>query len=372
MTNQRLVNKSIILAFVFFFSLSFSLVASPQQAKHETDFEKEKKAAEKEGFELGKLIIAHITDSYEYHIFEIGNHHITVPLPVILYDRGHWITFWSSEFHHHHGEYKGYYVAEKGDYQGRIVRKNAEGVEVRPTLDISITRTVGTLMLNSLLVIFIFLWIAKTYRRRSQMTPKGFQSFMEPFIVFIRDDVAKASIGKDHYERFTPFLLTLFFFIFFNNLLGIIPFFPWSVGVTANTAVTGVMALMVFIITTVNGNKHYWTDIFNTPGVPWWLKFPIPLMPIVEILGLFIKPIVLMVRLFANMIAGHTAIMGFVALIFIFAQFSVGLGYGVSAVSVAFSIFLDMLEVLVALIQAYVFTILSALYFGMATEKAHH
>ncbi|MBN2638346.1 MAG: F0F1 ATP synthase subunit A [Bacteroidales bacterium] len=372
MARQNLVNKSVVLLIIFFLSLSMPVFAAPQHAKQESEFEKEQKEAEQEGFELGKLIIEHITDSYEYHIFQIGEHHFTVSLPVILYDQGHWVTFWSSEFHHHHGEYKGYYIAEKGNNQGKIVRKNAEGVEVRPRLDISITRTVGTLMLNSLMVIFIFLWVAKTYRRRKEMAPKGFQSFMEPLIVFIRDDVAKASIGKDHYERFTPFLLTLFFFIFFNNLLGIIPFFPWSVGVTANTAITGVMALAVFIITTVNGNKHYWTDIFNTPGVPWWLKFPIPLMPIVEVMGLFIKPIVLMIRLFANMIAGHTAIMGFVALIFIFAKFSVGLGYGVSVVSVMFSIFLDMLEVLVALIQAYVFTILSALYFGMAVEKPHH
>lgn len=369
---QNTVNKFIIIFSILFFSFSYHAVSLPQNAKQEDSFKKEQEEAKKEGFELGKLIIEHITDSYEYHIFQIGQRHITVPLPVILYDKGHWITFWSSEFHHHNGNYKGYYIAEKGNYLGKIVRKNEKGEVVRPTLDISITRTVGTLILNSIIVVLIFLWVAKTYRKRKGMAPKGFQSFMEPLIVFIRDDVVKASIGKEDYERFTPFLLTLFFFIFFNNLLGIIPFFPWSVGVTANTAVTGVMALIVFIITTVNGNKHYWIDIINTPGVPWWLKFPIPLMAIVEILGIFIKPIVLMIRLFANMIAGHTAIMGFVALIFIFAKFSVGLGYGVSVISVSFSIFLDILEVLVALIQAYVFTILSALYFGMATEKAHH
>ena len=369
---QNLINKLVTLLLIFFVSLASPLFAQQDTTRTETDFQKEQEAAQKEGFELGKLIIEHITDSYEYHIFSVGQHHLTVPLPVILYDQGHWVTFWSSEFHHHHGVYKGYYIAEDGKNMGRIVRKNAEGKEVKPRFDISITRTVGTLMLNSIVLILIFTSLAKVYRRRQGVAPKGFQSLMEPLIVFIRDDVAKASISEKHYERFTPFLLTLFFFIFLNNLLGIIPFFPWSVGVTANIAVTGVMAVIVFVITTVNGNRHYWTDIFNTPGVPWWLKFPIPLMPVVEIMGLFIKPIVLMIRLFANMIAGHTAIMGFVALIFIFAKFNVGLGYGVSVVSVLFSIFLDLLEVLVALIQAYVFTILSALYFGMATEKPEH
>lgn len=372
MIYQNSVYKIIAFLLIFFVSHTTPLLAQQDTTKTETDFQKEQEEAQKEGFELGKLIIEHITDSYEYHIFSIGSHHLTVSLPVILYDRGHWVTFWSSEFHHHQGIYKGYYIAEDGKNLGRIVRMNAEGKEVRPQLDISVTRTVGTLILNSVVLILIFVSLANVYRRRKGVAPKGFQSLMEPLIVFIRDDVAKASINEKHYERFTPFLLTLFFFIFLNNLLGIIPFFPWSVGVTANIAVTGVMALIVFIITTVNGNKHYWTDIFNTPGVPWWLKFPIPLMPLVEVMGLFIKPIVLMIRLFANMIAGHTAIMGFVALIFIFAKFSVGLGYGVSVVSVLFSIFLDLLEVLVALIQAYVFTILSALYFGMAVERPEH
>jgi F-type H+-transporting ATPase subunit a len=227
-------------------------------------------------------------------------------------------------------------------------------------------------MLNSIIVLLIFLSLAKTYRRRKGEAPKGMQSVMEPLIIFIRDDVARSSIGEKHYEKFTPFLLSLFFFIFLNNLLGIIPFFPWGVSVTGNIAITGVMALIVFVITTVNGTKHYWKDIFNTPGVPWWLKFPVPLMPIVEVMGMFTKPIVLMIRLFANMVAGHTVVLGFVVLIFIFAKFGVGLGYGVSVVSVAFSIFLDLLEVLVALIQAYVFVILSALYFGMAVESPEH
>ncbi len=190
-------------------------------------------------------------------------------------------------------------------------------------------------------------------------------------ILIYRDDVAKASIGEKKYEKYLPFLLTLFFFIFFNNLLGLVPFFPGGANLTGNIAVTGVMAVFTFIITTVSGNKNYWVHIFNTPGVPWWLKIPVPLMPIVELMGVFTKPFVLMVRLFANITAGHIIVLGFMSLIFIFGNMSPGIGYGVSVVSVAFAVFMGLLELLVAFIQAYVFTLLSALYFGMATEEHH-
>jgi len=254
----------------------------------------------------------------------------------------------------------------------KIVRKNADGKTVRPTLDLSITKMTASVMINALLVILLFLGVAKSYRKRKGKAPKGLQSAVEPLILMVRDEMARASIGEEHYEKFTPFLLSLFFFIFFSNLIGIVPFFPWGFSVTGNLAVTGVMAAFTFAITTYQGNKHYWKDIFNTPGVPWWLKFPIPLMPIVEILGIFTKPIVLMIRLFANMIAGHIVILGFIGLIFIFGTMSMALGYGVSLVSVGFSIFLDLLEVLIAFIQAYVFVILSALYFGLALAEPEH
>jgi len=166
-------------------------------------------------------------------------------------------------------------------------------------------------------------------------------------------------------------LLTVFFFIFLNNLLGLVPFFPGGANLTGNIAITLVLALFTFVITTFSGNKNYWSHIFNTPGVPWWLKFPLPLMPVVEIMGVFTKPFVLMVRLFANITAGHIIVLGFISLIFIFGNINTGLGYGVSIVSVAFTVFLTFLEFLVALIQAYVFTLLSALYFGAATEEHH-
>ena len=195
---------------------------------------------------------------------------------------------------------------------------------------------------------------------------------MEPIIVFIRDDIAKSSIGEKKYEKYMPFLLTVFFFIFLNNLMGIVPFFPGGANVTGNIAVTGVMALFTFLITSFSGNRGYWTHIINTPGVPWWLKFPLPLMPVVEIVGIFTKPFVLMIRLFANITAGHTIILGFISLIFIFGNINEFLGLGIGiGFSIPFAVFMSLLELLVAFIQAYVFTLLSALYFGMAVEEHH-
>jgi F-type H+-transporting ATPase subunit a len=217
----------------------------------------------------------------------------------------------------------------------------------------------------------IFTSVARAYRRRAGQSPKGLQSLLEPIILFVRDDVARAAIGHKA-DKYLPYLLTLFFFIFFNNVLGLIPIFPFGANITGNLAVTGIMALITFLITTFSGNRAYWAHIFNTPGVPWWLKIPLPLMPIVEFMGVFTKPFVLMVRLFANITAGHIIILGFMSLIFIFANIQSYLGLAVAPVSIAFGIFMGFLELLVAFIQAYVFTLLSALYFGMATEEHHH
>ncbi|MBC7413290.1 MAG: F0F1 ATP synthase subunit A, partial [Bacteroidia bacterium] len=171
---------------------------------------------------------------------------------------------------------------------------------------------------------------------------------------------------------YLPILLTIFFFIWVNNLLGIIPIFPGGANVTGNIAVTLVLALIVFFITTFSANKHYWIHIFNTPGVPWWLKFPIPLMPVVELMGALTKPVVLTLRLFANITAGHIIVLAFIGLIFIFGESSTGVGLGVSIASVAFAVFMDVMELLVAFLQAYVFTLLSAIYFGSAIEEHHH
>ncbi|HDO28112.1 MAG TPA: ATP synthase F0 subunit A [Bacteroidetes bacterium] len=324
-----------------------------------------------EGFLAGEMITEHVTDSYQWHIISIGEKHVSVYLPVILYDRGEWHVFMSSKLYHGHGSYLGYFIGEEQANLGKIVRKGANGEEIKPALDVSITKNVLALLFSSLLLIIIFLSVARSYKKNKGHAPKGVQSFLEPLIIFVRDDIAKVSIGEKRYKKYTPFLLSVFFFILLNNLLGLIPFFPGGANLTGNLAITGVLALFTFIITTVSGNKNYWVHIINAPGVPWWLKLPIPLMPIVEIMGMFTKPFVLMVRLFANMLAGHIVILGFISLIFIFGAMNQLLGYGVSVVSVGFTIFLDFLELLVAFIQAYVFTLLSALYFGMATEEAH-
>jgi len=326
-------------------------------------------------FNAGEMIMEHVVDNHEWHVTTIGSLEVTVPLPVILLYDGRLICFSSSRFHNETHSYQGFKLEQEGPSKGKIVKleNNIKAPAGPKVYDFSITKVAFAVLLSSFLLILIFLSVARAYKRNVGKAPSGLQSLMEPLIIFIRDDIAKSSIGEKKYEKFMPFLLTVFFFIFFNNLFGLIPFFPGGANVTGNIAVTLVMALFTFVLTTINGNKHYWVDIVNTPGVPWWLKLPIPLMPIVEIIGIITKPFVLMIRLFANITAGHIIGLGFVSLIFIFGAISAALGLGVSVVSVAFMIFMNLLELLVAFIQAYVFTLLSALYFGLATiEPEHH
>jgi len=318
-------------------------------------------------FNPGSMIVEHVIDSHEWHIMTIGQKHVSVPLPVIIYSSGKLDVFMSSEFHHGHQSYKGYKLESEGENKGKIVLEETGDIP----LDLSITKNVASMLISMVLISVIFISIGRTYTRRKGQAPKGIQSLLEPLILFIRDDVVKASIGEKNFEKYLPYLLTLFFFIFFNNLLGLVPFFPGGANLTGNIAVTMVMALFTFVITSFSANKSYWIHIVNTPGVPWWLKIPVPLMPIVELMGVFTKPFVLMVRLFANITAGHIIVLGFMSLIFIFGNMNPGIGYGVSVVSIAFAVFMGLLELLVAFIQAYVFTLLSALYFGMATEEHH-
>lgn len=327
-------------------------------------------APAKEEYNAGKAIIEHIVDSYYWHIMDIGEYAVSIPLPVIIYDEGELITFMSSKFHHGHDAYKGFEIAHEGPNKGKIVKLGEHHGEETLPLDFSITKNVFALFISLFIIVSIFLSIAKAYKKREGKAPKGIQSFFEPLIIFIRDDIAKAAIGKKH-VKYLPYLLTLFFFILINNLMGLIPIFPGGANITGNIGITMVLALFTFIITTFSGNKAYWAHIVNTPGVPWWLKIPIPLMPIVELIGVFTKPFVLMVRLFANMAAGHIIVLGFISLIFIFGNMNIGLGYGVSIVSVGFAVFMGILELLVAFIQAYVFTLLSAIYIGMAVQEHH-
>ncbi len=327
-------------------------------------------------FNAGEMIVDHIIDHHEWHILDFKGTHVSIPLPVILWYNGRLDVFSSARFHQATEAYKGYKIETEGENKNKIVRTVGDTLETDTTaalpLDFSITKNVLALFFSVILLLVIFLSVSKSYRKRGNQAPKGLQSLLEPVILFIRDDVAIPSIGERRYARYMPYLLTLFFFIFFSNLMGLIPIFPGGANLTGNIAVTLVMAVFTFIITTFSGNKSYWTHIVNTPGVPWWLKIPFPLMPFVELIGVFTKPIVLMIRLFANMMAGHIVMLGFISLIFIFGSMNQALGYGVSVVSVAFAIFMNLLELLVAFIQAFVFTLLSALYFGMASEDHGH
>ena len=348
-----------------------------------------------EGFNAGETILEHVEDAYEWHILTIKDKHVSIPLPVILIDNGKLQCFCSSHLHHGGNGYKDYAICPlEGGKKGRIVKvKELDGemdslalseasvftVGDRPVtvdneaslIDLSITKNVCSLFFAICLLLWLVLSAARNYRNRGELAPKGVARIVELLVVFVKDDVVKPAIGPK-YQKFLPFLLTVFFFIFFNNLLGIIPFFPGGANLTGNIAVTLVLAMCTFVLTNINGTKHYWVDIVNTPGVPWWLKIPLPIMPVVEIVGVFTKPIVLMIRLFANITAGHIICLGFICIIFIFGASSPAVGLAVSPLSVLFYVFMSALECLVAYIQAYVFTLLSAIYIGLAVAEPHH
>ncbi len=327
-------------------------------------------------FNAGELIMHHIGDAHDWHILDIGEHPVSLPLPVIIYssERGLDI-FLSSSFHHGEKTYKGYKlehnhivaVNETGEMEAAEAKTNEE--LTASLWDFSITKNVFALFFSIALILWIFLSAAKKYKTNPGEAPRGLQSAIEPLIVFVRDDIAKSAIGKHKYEKFMPFLLTVFFFILINNLLGLIPIIPGGANLTGNIAVTLTLAIITFLITTFIGNKHYWRHVFAMPGVP--MAVLIILTPI-EILGVFLKPFVLMIRLFANITAGHIIALSFFSLIFIFGEMHPAAGLGASVLSIAFTVFMGLLELLVAFLQAYVFTLLSAMYFGMATEEAHH
>lgn len=336
------------------------------------------KAEESEKFDPGATIIGHVTDAHSWHLFDYRNsdgteHAVAIPLPVILWNNGHLDVFSSAKFHHGHQDYKGYRLVGGGSSREEVVCVDAAGniLDKKP-LDLSITKTSAAIIIAVVLLIAIVFVAKAGYKKRPNKAPKGLQSLVEMLVVYVRDSIAKPMIGEAKYHKYLPYLLTLFFFIFFCNILGLIPFFPAGANITGNLMVTGTLALITFFITNISGNKHYWVDIFNTPGVPAWLKI-FPLMPLVEVIGVFTKPIVLMIRLFANMTAGHIMILSFIALIFILSGlFGAGVGAGVSVVSIFMSVFISLLECLVAYIQAFVFTMLTALYIGMAVAEPHH
>lgn len=346
--------------FLFAFAFAYPVLAMEEDAHNKETTQLEENS---EDFDPTETIFEHILDSYEWHIVTIGEKHISLPLLVILWDQGKLHVFSSAKFHHGHDSYNGYYIAHEGDNKGRIVRLDANGEEVTPLIDLSITKNVVALFLSIFLLLIIFIPVARRYKKRENQTPKGFQAFIEPVIQFIIDDIAKPNIGDKRYMQYTPYLLTLFFFIFINNLMGLIPFFPFGANLTGNIAVTMTLAVFTLLIVNFSGNKSYWKHVFAAPGVPFWL---LPIMIPVEIIGIISKPFALMVRLFANITAGHIIVLSLVSLIFIFKSL------WISPASVLFVLFMDVIELLVAALQAYIFTLLTALFIGLAVQEAEH
>jgi F-type H+-transporting ATPase subunit a len=322
-----------------------------------------------EKLDVKELILEHLADSYTWHITKIGNSEISIPLPVIVYSKiTGWHVFLSSAFNEN-PVHEGLLIAQDGKFKGKIVEKDTQGNEVKP-FDISITKVVLSLLFNSSLLIFIILLVARSYKKDTFESKKGFVGFMEMFIMNINDDVIKPCIGKD-YRRFSPYLLTVFFFIFLNNLMGIIPVFPGGANVTGNIAITFTLAICTFLIVNIFGTKEYWKEIF-WPDVPLWLKVPLPLMPAIELVGVFTKPFALMIRLFANMLAGHSIVLGLTCLVFVTVSLGPAMNTSMTVVSVLFTVFINLVEVLVAYIQAYVFVLLSAVFIGLARVEPHH
>ena len=329
-------------------ALAFFLITNPGQAQDDET------AAHEENLDVSKVIMDHVKDDHVWHFWE--GHYGTIHLPVIVYSGERGLEVFSSrnffDDHHNHVEYNGYKLEN-----GRILMAGTD----KPVLDLSITKNVAMLFINAALLLAIFLSVAGSYKKNPGRAPKGLQSFMEPVILFVKDEIVRPNIGPK-YERYLPYMLTLFFFILLGNILGLL---PGAGNLTGNIAVTLTLAVFTFLITNFNGNRNYWSHIFWTPGVP--LPLRIIILP-VEIIGLFTKPFALLIRLFAAITAGHIVILSLLSLGFIFHKFWVG---GLASV---FVVLISLIELLVAGIQAYVFTLFSSLYIGMAIEDHgdHH
>jgi len=314
-------------------------------------------------FDPAKLIMEHIMDAHEFHFATIGEKHISIPLPVILYSPERGLTMFNySKFNHGHDVYQGYKSEE-----GHIVAVNEAGEHdtTVTVYDMSLTRNVVQMFIALTLLCVLMIGVANKYKRNgAKVAPSGFQNAVEPVITFVRDEVGKPNLGHA-YEKFMPYLLTVFFFILINNLMGLI---PGSANVTGNIAFTIVLGVISFFVILFSTNRHFWAHIFNPP-VPGFVK---PILVPVEFLGIFTKPFALIVRLFANMVAGHIVITCFVMLIFIFGAMSKVAGWGFAPVSMAFTIFIYFIEILVAFIQAFIFTNLTAVFIGQSMEGAHH
>jgi len=332
-------------AFLTLFFVAFASFLSPSFAS-----DSETEGGEPKKFNPNEVILHHVVDDHQWHFTD----HFVLPLPIIVYSSEKGLDmFLSSRFfdeHHNSVEYNGYKLEHNHIYL------TESGTAV---FDLSITKNVAMLLINATLLFLILTAVARSAKNRTGKAPKGIQSLMEPIIVFVRDEIVKPNIGH-HYEKFLPYLLTLFFFILFGNLLGLL---PGSGNLTGNIAVTLVLAVLTFLITNFSGNKNYWVHVFWTPGVP--LPMRLIIMP-VELIGLFTKPFSLTIRLFVAITAGHIVLLSLICLTFIFQSYVVGVGVSIAV------IFINLIELLVAGIQAYVFTLFTALYIGMATADDHH
>ena len=298
---------------------------------------------------VSKVIIEHVLDNHVWHFFD--GHYGTLYLPVIVYDRSQGLEVFSSrnfyDEHHNPVDYNGYRLKHNTIYLGE-----------NKTLDFSITKNVMMLFLNASILVAVMISVSRAYRTNTGKAPKGLQSFIEPIVVFVKDEIVKPNIGPK-YERYLPYLLTLFFFVLFGNLLGLL---PGSGNLTGNIAVTMTLAVFTFLITNISGNRNYWKHILWTPGVP--LPLRVIILP-VEVIGIFTKPFSLMIRLFAAITAGHIVLLSLLSLTFIFESWVVGIGSSI------FVLFISLIELLVAGIQAYVFTLFTSLYIGLAVEEHH-
>lgn len=313
---------------------------------------------------IPEVVLEHLADSYEWHIASYNGHSLSIPLPIILRssNTGEWTVCSAKTLPDN-------YFFDAG-HHGKVYEKMPDGSTVRP-FDLSITKTVAQIWIVVVVLLVIFLSCARWYKTKDEKSeaPGGFVGMMEMLVMTIYDDVIKASIGDKHYKPFAPYLLTVFFFIFTTNILGLLPIFPGGANVTGNINITFFLAICTMIAINLFGNKEYWKDIF-WPNVPLFLKaYPVPLMPVIEFFGVFTKPFALMVRLFANMMAGHAIILSFTCVIFLGWSMGVGFGIGLNLVSVVMMLFMNCLEVLVAFIQAYVFTLLSAVFIGLAQKE---
>jgi len=324
---------------------------------------------EKEEINVSEIIFSHTGDAYEWHIITLGKRHINIPLPIIVYSKySKFNVFMSSELHHH-DSYKNFtYGSKDGKYPNKIVEITESGEEYRP-FDLSITKNVVGIFIVAIILLLSVFTVVRWYKRNEYEAPRGFRGAIDLLIMNIHDDLIKNSVGPN-YRKFAPYLLTVFFFIFISNLTGLIPVFPGGINLTGNIAITFTLAMFTFIIVNVFGTKEYWKEIF-WPDTPVFLKVPIPIMPLIELFGIFSKPFALLIRLFANILAGHSAILGLCCLVFITASMGAAVNAGMSFVAIFFMIFMNVLELLIAFIQAYVFTLLSGVFIGLAQVQPH-